>query len=73
MHTEETSEFSGSHSKPEAVSVLRAVLAQATTPRRPVSRYDDSVVSSFATHAQLCSAGFTVGVCVTAFHSRFAD
>jgi hypothetical protein len=46
MHTEEPSEFSGSHSKPEAVSVLRAVLAQATTPRRPVSRYDDSDVSS---------------------------
>jgi hypothetical protein len=48
MHTEETPKFSGSHSKPEAVSVLRAVLAQATTPRRPVSHYDDSDVSSFA-------------------------
>ena len=73
MHTEEPSEFSGSHSKPEAVSVLRAVLSQATTPRRPVSRYDDSDVSSFATPVQLCSAEFLVEFEVTAFHSRFTD
>jgi hypothetical protein len=32
---------------------------------------DDSDVSSSPTHLQLCSTGFAVGFCVTAFHSRF--
>jgi hypothetical protein len=73
MQTEESPKFSGSHSRQKSASILHAILAQATTPRWPVSLYGDSVMSSLSTHLQLCSAGFAVGVCVTAFPSRFTD
>ena len=49
------------------------VLDQADNSRRLVSVNDDSDVSSFATHIQLCSAEFPVEFEVTAFHSRFTD
>jgi hypothetical protein len=50
-----------------------SVLDQANNSRRLVSVNDDSDVSSFTTHIQLCSAGFLVEFEVTAFHSRFTD
>ena len=50
-----------------------SVLDQADNSRRLVNADDDSDVSSFATHIQLCSAGFLVEFEVTAFHSRFTD
>lgn len=50
-----------------------SVLDQANNSRRLVNADDDSDVSSFATHIQLCSAGFLVEFEVTAFHSRFTD
>lgn len=50
-----------------------SVLDQADNSRRLVNADDDSNVSSFATHIQLCSAGFLVEFKVTAFHSRFTD
>jgi hypothetical protein len=50
-----------------------SVLDQADNSRRLVNADDDSDVSSFSTHIQLCSAGFLVEFEVTAFHSRFTD
>jgi hypothetical protein len=50
-----------------------SVLDQANNSRRLVNVYDELIVSSFATRAQLCSAEFLVEFKVTAFHSRFTD
>jgi len=50
-----------------------SILDPADNPRRLVTLDDDSDVSSSPTHTQLCSTGFAVGFCVTAFHSRFTD
>jgi hypothetical protein len=52
---------------------LHVHLDQANNPRRLVNVDDESDVSSFTTHAQLCSAEFLVEFEVTAFHSRFTD
>jgi hypothetical protein len=73
----------GSHSSPgylwnasrirnKAVRPFTApILDPADNPSRLVKTDDDSDVSSSPTHPQLCSTGFAVGFCVTAFHSRF--
>jgi hypothetical protein len=45
----------------------------ADNPSRLVALDDDSDLSSSPTHTQLYLAGFAVGFCVTAFHSRFTD
>jgi hypothetical protein len=50
-----------------------SVLDQADNSGRLVNADDDSDVSSFSTHIQLCSAGLLVEFEVTAFHSRFTD
>src|SRR5262249_33367875 len=75
----------GSHSSPgylwnafrirnEAVRPFTVpILDPADNPSRLVTPDDDSDVSSSPTHLQLCSTGFVVGFCVTAFHSRFTD
>jgi len=47
------------------------ILDPADNPRRLVETDGDSDMSSSPTHLQLCSTGFAVGFCVTAFHSRF--
>src|SRR6202008_5021296 len=57
--------------KPVCFSV--SVLDQANNSRRLVNVNDDSDVSSFTAHIQLCSAEFLVEFKVTAFHSRFSD
>ena len=50
-----------------------SILDQANNSRRLVNVDDESDVSSFTTHIQLCSAEFLVEFKVTAFHSRFTD
>jgi hypothetical protein len=57
----------------QPVFVSPCPLDQANNSRRLVNVDDESDVSSFTTHIQLCSAEFLVEFKVTAFHSRFTD